>query len=100
MLGEAGGIAAAQFTIEVGGRVLVADEWVGVLKLNRVCSGTIPLWETDENLSLQDMAVAQEINPYKSTRLLLDGQQRLPFCAHSRRGCQSPGAPPSHRIAV
>jgi phospholipid N-methyltransferase len=28
MLGEAGGIAAAQFTIEVGGRVLVADEWV------------------------------------------------------------------------
>jgi hypothetical protein len=28
MLGEAGGIAAAQFTIEVGGRVLVADEWL------------------------------------------------------------------------
>jgi hypothetical protein len=26
LLGEAGGIAAAQFTIEVGGRVLVADE--------------------------------------------------------------------------
>jgi hypothetical protein len=28
MLGEAGGIAAAQFNIEVGGRVLIADEWV------------------------------------------------------------------------
>jgi hypothetical protein len=40
MLGEAGGIAAAQFTIEVGGRVLVADEWVVVLKLNRV-GGTL-----------------------------------------------------------
>src|SRR5277367_3161860 len=40
MLGEAGGIAAAQFTIEVGGRVLVADEWVVVLKLNRV-DGTL-----------------------------------------------------------
>jgi hypothetical protein len=35
MLGEAGGIAAAEFTIEVGGRVLVSDEWVVVLKLNR-----------------------------------------------------------------
>ncbi|WP_183769290.1 DUF3560 domain-containing protein (plasmid) [Tunturiibacter empetritectus] len=40
MLGEAGGIAAAQFTIEVGGRVLVADEWVVVLKLNRA-GGTL-----------------------------------------------------------
>ena len=36
MLREARGIATAQFTIEVGGRVLVADEWVAVLKLNRV----------------------------------------------------------------
>jgi hypothetical protein len=36
MLGEAGGIATAQFAIEVGGRVSVGDEWVVVLKLNRV----------------------------------------------------------------
>jgi hypothetical protein len=34
MLWEAGGIAAAQFTIEVGGCVLVADEWAVALKLN------------------------------------------------------------------
>ena len=40
MLGEAGAIAAAQFSIEVGGRVLVVDEWVVVLKLNRV-GGTL-----------------------------------------------------------
>jgi hypothetical protein len=40
MLREAGGIAAAQFSIEVGGRVLVADEWVVVLKPNRV-GGTL-----------------------------------------------------------
>jgi hypothetical protein len=40
MLGEVGGIAAAQFNIEVGGRVLVADEWVVVLKLNRA-GGTL-----------------------------------------------------------
>ena len=37
-------------------------------------SGAILLWETDENVPLQEMAVAQQTNPYQSTRLLLDGQ--------------------------
>jgi hypothetical protein len=49
-------------------------------------SGAILLWETDENVPLQDMAVAQEINPYKSTRLLLDGQQRLTSLSAVIRG--------------
>lgn len=40
-------------------------------------SGAILLWDTDEEVPLQDMAVAQQANPYQSTRLLLDGQQRL-----------------------
>jgi Protein of unknown function DUF262 len=40
-------------------------------------SGAILLWETDEAVPLQEMAVAQQKNPYHSTRLLLDGQQRL-----------------------
>src|ERR1700728_77499 len=40
-------------------------------------SGAILLWETDEEVPLQEFAVAQEKNPYQSTRLLLDGQQRL-----------------------
>ncbi|MBN1461967.1 MAG: DUF262 domain-containing protein [Armatimonadetes bacterium] len=40
-------------------------------------SGAILVWETDEEVPLQDMAVSQESNPYQSTRLLLDGQQRL-----------------------
>jgi len=40
-------------------------------------SGAILLWETDEEVPLQEMAVPQQLNPYKSTRLLLDGQQRL-----------------------
>lgn len=40
-------------------------------------SGAILLWDTDEKVPLQDMAVAQQANPYQSTRLLLDGQQRL-----------------------
>lgn len=40
-------------------------------------SGAILLWETDEVVPLQELAVTQQANPYKSTRLLLDGQQRL-----------------------
>lgn len=40
-------------------------------------SGSILLWETDEDVPLQDFAMQQQTNPYKSTRLLLDGQQRL-----------------------
>ena len=49
-------------------------------------SGAILLWETDENVPLQDMAIAQKVNPYKSTRLLLDGQQRLTSLAAVIRG--------------
>jgi len=40
-------------------------------------SGAILLWETDEVVPLQEFAVSQQRNPYQSTRLLLDGQQRL-----------------------
>ena len=40
-------------------------------------SGAILLWETDEAVPLQSFAVSQSNNPYQSTRLLLDGQQRL-----------------------
>lgn len=40
-------------------------------------SGAILLWETDEEVPLQEFAVTQDHNPYQSTRLLLDGQQRL-----------------------
>lgn len=40
-------------------------------------SGAVLLRETDEAVLLQDFAVTQERNPYHSTRLLLDGPQRL-----------------------
>lgn len=40
-------------------------------------SGTILLWQTDEIVPQQDFAIGQQNNPYHSTRLLLDGQQRL-----------------------
>lgn len=49
-------------------------------------SGAILLWETDEDVPLQDMAVPQQQNPYQSTRLLLDGQQRLTSLSAVIRG--------------
>jgi hypothetical protein len=49
-------------------------------------SGAILLWETDEKVPLQDFAVAQQGNPYQSTRLLLDGQQRLTSLSAVIRG--------------
>jgi len=51
-------------------------------------SGAILLWETDENVPLQEMAVTQQANPYQSTRLLLDGQQRLTSLSAVLRGEQ------------
>lgn len=49
-------------------------------------SGAILLWDTDEAVPLQDFAVAQNTNPYNSTRLLLDGQQRLTSLSAVIRG--------------
>src|SRR5215831_12010475 len=49
-------------------------------------SGAILLWETDEDVPLQDMAVRQDANPFPSTRLLLDGQQRLTSLSAVVRG--------------
>ncbi len=40
-------------------------------------SGAILLWETDEDVPLQKFSVAQDDSPYATSRLLLDGQQRL-----------------------
>lgn len=51
-------------------------------------SGAILLWETDEAVPLQDFAIGQQNNPYKSTRLLLDGQQRLTSLSAVIRGEQ------------
>jgi hypothetical protein len=49
-------------------------------------SGAILLWETDEVVPLQEFAVQQQKNPYQSTRLLLDGQQRLTSLSAVIRG--------------
>lgn len=49
-------------------------------------SGAILLWETDEAVPLQSFAVSQSATPYQSTRLLLDGQQRLTSLSAVIRG--------------
>ena len=49
-------------------------------------SGAILLWETNEEVPLQDFAVAQQNNPYQNTQLLLDGQQRLTSLSAVIRG--------------
>jgi hypothetical protein len=49
-------------------------------------SGAILLWETNEDVPLQDFAVTQQTSPYQSHRLLLDGQQRLTSLSAVIRG--------------
>ncbi len=49
-------------------------------------SGAILLWDSDEGVPMQAMAVSQQANPYQSTRLLLDGQQRLTSLSAVIRG--------------
>jgi hypothetical protein len=71
MLGEAGGIAAAQFTIEVGGRVLVADEWVVVLKLNRV-GGTLNSVSTTPLRRVQPNAGPVPMQSYRVLLLVVE----------------------------
>ena len=51
-------------------------------------SGAILIWDTDDDVPLQESAVQQQQNPYQNTRLLLDGQQRLTSLAAVIRGQQ------------
>jgi hypothetical protein len=49
-------------------------------------SGAILVWETDEDVPLQEMAVEQEKGHSGSSQLLLDGQQRLTSLSAVLRG--------------
>lgn len=49
-------------------------------------SGAILVWETDDSVPQRDFAVQQERNSYQSTKLLLDGQQRLTSLSAVLRG--------------
>ncbi|MES1243375.1 MAG: DUF262 domain-containing protein [Acidobacteriota bacterium] len=52
----------------------------------RLGYAAILLWETDEEVPLQEMGVTQKASPYQNTRLLLDGQQRLTSLSAVIRG--------------
>ncbi len=49
-------------------------------------SGAILLWETDEDVALQDFAVEQSLASTSTPKLLLDGQQRLTSLSAVIRG--------------
>lgn len=49
-------------------------------------SGAILIWETDEDVPCEGVCDSQQANPYKGTRLLLDGQQRLTSLSAVIRG--------------
>lgn len=49
-------------------------------------SGAILVWETDEAVPTRDFAIAQSGNAFRSTKLLLDGQQRLTSLSAIIRG--------------
>lgn len=49
-------------------------------------SGAILVWDTDEEVPQQEFAVKQQKNPYRGTKLLLDGQQRLTSLSAVIRG--------------
>lgn len=49
-------------------------------------SGAILIWETGEDVPLRQFAIDQNRNPYQTTRLLLDGQQRLTSLSAVIRG--------------
>src|SRR5436305_13922207 len=40
-------------------------------------SGTILVWETEQEMPTRDLAVEQKVSPFHGHKLLLDGQQRL-----------------------
>ena len=63
-------------------------------------SGAILLWETDEAVPQRDFAISQGINPYRSTCLLLDGQQRLTSLSAVIRGQPVSVRGKSHPIEI
>src|ERR1700760_2123705 len=49
-------------------------------------SGAILVWETEEAVPQRAFSVDQEQNPFQTTKLLLDGQQRLTSLSAVLRG--------------
>ncbi len=49
-------------------------------------SGAILLWETDSEVPERDFSINQQVSPYRTNKLLLDGQQRLTSLSSVIRG--------------
>ncbi len=49
-------------------------------------SGTILVWETEQEMPSRDLAIEQGTSPFKGHKLLLDGQQRLTSLSAILRG--------------
>jgi hypothetical protein len=49
-------------------------------------SGNILVWETQQDVPTRDAAISQSSSPFKTTKLLLDGQQRLTSLSAVMRG--------------
>lgn len=49
-------------------------------------SGSILVWETDQELPTRDLAISQQKTPFITNKLLLDGQQRLTSLSAILRG--------------
>src|SRR5436190_20726443 len=49
-------------------------------------SGSILVWETDQEQPTRDLALPQETSPFSGHKLLLDGQQRLTSLSAILRG--------------
>src|SRR3989338_4795071 len=49
-------------------------------------SGSILVWETDQDQPVRELAVAQQRTPFTGYKLLLDGQQRLTSLSAVLRG--------------
>src|SRR5206468_5070411 len=49
-------------------------------------TGTVLVWETDQQMPTRDLAIAQQASPFAGHKLLLDGQQRLTSLSAILRG--------------
>jgi phospholipid N-methyltransferase len=64
MLAESGGLAADRFQIEVGGRVLIGNEWSPVLKINKSAGKIVSVSVTRRYLGVWPTGI-EEIKDYR-----------------------------------
>jgi len=63
MLGDSGGIAAEQFDIQIGGRVLIGAEWCVVLRINKSGGKVVSLTTTARYVNVRGI---EEVKDYRA----------------------------------